>query len=133
MELFSLVFLAVGLTYGLYSTRQSVLGFCCTGAWAILGVYAYNQSTATWDWQYALFFFSMMGMTIVTAYSSFILRRQIKSELEEVEEEWDKGESEESDEEEEEEKLKSKSTRLRRLRGRAKKRRGRETIKRMLS
>jgi len=65
--------LALGLTVAMFATRNSMLGFPCLIFWAILGGYAYTQSTVTWDWQYFLFFASIF-MGVFCAFAAYALR-----------------------------------------------------------
>ena len=74
-----LAFAAVVLTYGMFQSRQVMLGFPCTIFWAILGGYCYQQSTATWDIYY-LTFFGAFGMAIFSAFAAYGLRTK-KEEL----------------------------------------------------
>lgn len=68
---------AAGLTVAMFTTRNSLLGFPSAIFWAILGAYAYTQSSVAWgDWQYYLFFASAFGMTIFTALAAYSLREK---------------------------------------------------------
>ena len=89
MLLAVLAFAAVVLTYGMFSSRQSMLGFPCLIFWAILGGYCYQQSTVTWDIYY-LMFFGSFGMAIFSAFAAYGLRTK-KEELEEGDEFIDEG------------------------------------------
>ena len=73
MTLLILGLLALGLTIAMFATRQSMLGFPSGIFWAVLGGYAYQQSLATWDWRYLLFFASM-GMVIFAIFAAYGLR-----------------------------------------------------------
>ena len=84
-----LAFTAVVLTYGMFQSRSSMLGFPCLIFWAILGGYCYQESTATWDIYYLLFFGSF-GMAIFSAFAAFGLRTK-KEELAEGDEFIDEG------------------------------------------
>ena len=84
-----LAFAAVVLTYGMFQSRQAMLGFPCTIFWAILGGYCYQQSTATWDIYY-LTFFGAFGMAIFSAFAAYGLRTK-KEELAEGDEFIDEG------------------------------------------
>lgn len=65
----------LGLTVGMFASKQSMLGFPCTIFWAILGGYAYTQSTIPWgDWQYFLFIGCLIGMAPFSAVAAFALR-----------------------------------------------------------
>lgn len=70
-----LISLAVGLTIAMFVTRNSMLGFPSGIFWAIAGGYAYQQSSATWDLQY-LIFFAAMGMVIFSIFAAFALRKR---------------------------------------------------------
>lgn len=74
MLFFALMILPLGLTISMFVSRQSLLGFPCVIFWGILGGYAYTQSSATWDWQYFLFFASVVGMVPFSAFAAFALR-----------------------------------------------------------
>jgi len=77
VTLIALVFLAVGLTVAMFHTRNAMLGFPSTIMWAILGAYAYTESTTAWgDWEYFLFFASAFGMTIFCALAGYGLREK---------------------------------------------------------
>ena len=77
VEMFALAFIAVMLTVAMFVTRQSMLGFACALFWAILGGYAYTESTVPWgDWQFYLAFGSLLGMVSFTALAAFGLREK---------------------------------------------------------
>ena len=87
-------FMAMGLTVAMFATKKMELGFPCLIFWAILGGYAYTQSTIPWgDWQYYLFFASAFGMTIFSAIAMYGLRDKKKTlgESEESEKYIDEG------------------------------------------
>jgi len=70
-----LTFIAVGLTCTMFATKQAMLGFACVIFWAILGAYAYLQSTTPWgDIWFYMFFACMFGMTIFCALAAYGLR-----------------------------------------------------------
>ena len=77
----TLTVIALGLTIAMFATRQMMLGFPCLIFWAILSGYSYQQSTATWDIYYFLFFGSIF-MGIFCALAAFGLRTK-KDELKE--------------------------------------------------
>lgn len=84
--------LALGITATMFITRERMLGFPCVIFWAILGAYAYTESTAAWaDWQYYLFFCSLFGMTVFCAIAAFGLREKHDAI---ADEEMEKGEGE---------------------------------------
>ena len=90
MTLLALVLLALGLTVAMFVTRQMMLGFPSALFWAIVGGYAYTESSIPWgDWQYFLFFASL-GMTVFTALAAYGLRTK-KEELAEGDEFIDEG------------------------------------------
>ncbi len=68
-----LTFIAVVLTWSMFSTRQMMLGFPCAMFWAILGGFALTQSVVDWDLFY-LVFFASMGMTIFSVIAMYGLR-----------------------------------------------------------
>ncbi len=68
-----LTFIAVVLTWTMFSTRQMMLGFPCAMFWAILGGFALTQSVIDWDLFY-LVFFASMGMTIFSMLAMYGLR-----------------------------------------------------------
>lgn len=70
-----LAILAVVLTVALFATRNLMLGFPATIFWAILGGHCYQESTASWDIYY-LIFFASFGMAIFSMYSMYGLREQ---------------------------------------------------------
>ena len=74
-----LAFAAIVLTYAMFQSRQSMLGFPCLIFWAIMGGYCYQESTATWDMYYFTFFASF-GMAIFCAFAAYGLRTK-KEEL----------------------------------------------------
>jgi len=84
-----LAFGAIVLTYALFSSKSSMLGFPCTIFWAILGGYCYQQSTVTWDIYY-LTFFASFGLAIFSAFAAFALRTK-KEEATEGDSYFDEG------------------------------------------
>jgi len=121
--------IALGLTIAMFHSRNMMLGFPCVIFWAILGGYAYTESTTAWgDWQYYLFFASAFGMTIFCALAMYALRSK-KEEKAEGDEYIDEGkddiryidEGSPSEGDNSEESKESKQTK--RVRGRAKERR----------
>lgn len=77
VTLIALGLLAMGLTVAMFHTRNSMLGFPSAIMWAILGAYAYTESTIPWgDWQFFLFFASAFGMVIFTALAAYGLREK---------------------------------------------------------
>jgi len=66
--------LALAPTVAMFATRNLLLGFPSAIFWGILGGFAYQQSSTTWDWQYILFF-SSMGMVIFCIMAMYALRR----------------------------------------------------------
>ena len=120
--------IALGLTMAMFHTRNMLLGFPCVIFWAVLGGYAYTESTVAWgDWQYYLFFACAFGMTIFCALSMYALREKRDTI---ADEEMGKGEGKFIDESKGEESSGSDnleesevSERTKRVRGRAKKRR----------
>ena len=84
-----LAFASVVLTCVMFLSRSSMLGFPCLIFWAILGGYCYQQSTATWDIYYLLFFGSF-GMAIFSAFAAYALRTK-KEEAQEGDLYFDEG------------------------------------------
>ena len=76
MALLSLLaFIAVVLTWAMFSARESMLGFPCVIFWALVGGQAYTLSATPWgDIYYYLFYASLFGMTTFTALAAFGLR-----------------------------------------------------------
>ena len=68
--------IATALTWAMFSTRQSMLGFPAAIFWAIFGADCYIHSTATWDVYYLLFFASLLGMVTFSIYAAFGLREK---------------------------------------------------------
>jgi len=79
MLLSVLAIIAVSLTCIMFLTRNLMLGFPSTIFWAILGGHCYQESVATWDIYY-LIFFASMGMAIFCMYAMYGLREQDLSE-----------------------------------------------------
>lgn len=75
MVLVILGLLPLGLTVAMFATRNFMLGFPSAIFWGVLGGYSYQQSQATWDWQYLLFFASM-GMLIFSIFAAYSLRER---------------------------------------------------------
>ena len=134
-----LTIIAVSLTVAMFATRNLMLGFPSAIFWAILGGHCYQESAATWDIYY-LIFFASMGMAIFCMYSMYALRPSDLSEpdadkgkyFDEVEEpdlrgNIDKSEGKYADEQRgaffDETKSPKPSDRIKRLRDRATKRR----------
>ena len=84
-----LAFAAVVLTYAMFQSRNSMLGFPCLIFWAVLSGYCYQQSTVTWDIYY-LTFFGAIGMAIFSPFAAYGLRTK-KEELKEGDEFIDEG------------------------------------------
>lgn len=75
--------IALGLTIAMFATRQMLLGYPCVIFWAILGGYAYTESTIAWgDWQFYLFFASAFGMVSFCALAMYALRTKKEEEEE---------------------------------------------------
>ncbi len=75
MLLAFLGFATIILTFAMFYTRNSLLGFPCTIFWAILSGYCYQQSTTTWD-VYYLTFFASAGMAIFSTIAMYALRNK---------------------------------------------------------
>lgn len=129
--------MALGLTMAMFHTRNMMLGFPCVIFWAILGGYAYTESTTAWgDWQYYLFFACTFGMTIFCALAMFVLRTK-KEEVAEGDELIDEGKddlryTDEGKSEEGNLEGSGMSKRTKGIRGRAKQRRTGDTRSRRL-
>lgn len=68
---------AVLLTIAMFISKQSMLGFPSAIFWAITGAQSYILSTTPWgDIYFYLFFASMFGMTIFTAFAAYGLREK---------------------------------------------------------
>lgn len=78
----ALILLALGLTISTFALKsgRTILAFASAGAWVILGVYSYTQSTATWDIYYALFWLSM-GMVLVCVLVPAVLREKKEEDI----------------------------------------------------
>ena len=68
-----LTIIAVSLTVAMFATRNLMLGFPSAIFWAILGGHCYQESAATWDIYY-LIFFASIGMAIFSMYACYALR-----------------------------------------------------------
>lgn len=72
-----LAFIAVMLTWTMFSSRERMLGFPCVIFWALLGGQAYTLSTIPWgDIYYYIAFSSLLGMTTFTALGAYGLREK---------------------------------------------------------
>lgn len=77
MILLALVVLAVGLSATMFITKKAVIGYMAAIGWAILGAYAYTESTTPWgDWQFFLAFASLLGGVFLAIYGAFALREK---------------------------------------------------------
>ena len=125
--------LALGLTMAMFHSRNMMLGFPSAMFWAILGSYAYTQSTIPWgDWQFFLCFACAFGMVIFCVLAMYGLREVKDTEAEGEEEEgagWDKDLYGEKKGREEETASSSLGKRTKRLRQRASQRRTGEVKK----
>jgi len=81
MLLAGLIVVTVALTCVMFASKQVLLGFPCLIFWAITGGYCYQESVATWDMYYFVFFASMF-MGIFCAFAAYALRTK-KEEAEE--------------------------------------------------
>ena len=76
VTLIALGLIALGLTAVLAFTRNWLWAFPAVIFWAVLGAYAYIESTIPWgDWEYYVFF-GAMGMAIFCSIAGFALRRK---------------------------------------------------------
>ena len=80
---------SIVLTYAMFQSRNSMLGFPCLIFWAIMSGYCYQESTATWDLYYLTFFGSIF-MGVFCAFAAYGLRTK-KEELTEGDEFIDEG------------------------------------------
>ena len=71
-----LAFAAVMLTYGMFTSKSSMLGFPSAIMWAILGGYAYNESAVAWDIWFIFAFACLLGMTTFCALGAYGLREK---------------------------------------------------------
>ena len=93
MILLALVLLAIGLTGVMGTTKNPMWGFPCAIFWAILGGYAYVETTGFWppqDWQAFLAIGSLLGMVPFSVIAAYALRTK-KEELAAGEEYIDEG------------------------------------------
>jgi hypothetical protein len=82
--LFALIFVAVALTCAMFYTKNVMLGFPSAIFWALLGGYSYGLSTTPWvDIYFYLFFVSMFGTTIFTAFGAYGLREKQEKYIDE--------------------------------------------------
>lgn len=115
-----LAIIPTALTWAMFHSRSSMLGFPTAIFWMVLGGYAYQNFTTPWvDWQYYVMLASLLGMVPFTIYASFGLREKRDSI---ADEEMEEGEGEYIDEEKGEEPehptLRSRSQRRRAKTGR---------------
>ena len=75
ITLLALASIPVSLTIGMVATKNFLLGFPSAIFWAVLGAFSWGLSTATWDWQYVLFFTSLMGMIPFCVFGAWGLRK----------------------------------------------------------
>lgn len=68
--------IATALTFCMFLTKASMLGFACSVFWALFGGYAYTLSSSTWDIYYMTAFASLLGMTTFTALGAYGLRER---------------------------------------------------------
>jgi len=87
--LITLILIPVILTLVMFYSRSMMLGFPSAIFWFILGGYCYQQSTATWDINYFLFFASF-SMGIFSMLAMYALRTK-KEEAEEGDLYFDEG------------------------------------------
>jgi hypothetical protein len=78
MELLTLSIIALGLTVVMFTSRERMLGPAAAVFWAILGGYAYTESTTAWgDWQFFLAFACLLGMTTFSLLAAYALREKM--------------------------------------------------------
>ena len=69
--------IATALTFVMFLSKNSMLGFPCVIFWAIFGAYCFTQSTIPWgDIYFYMFFASAFGMTTFCALAAFGLREK---------------------------------------------------------
>jgi hypothetical protein len=74
---FVLSIIPLVLTGTMFATRERMLGLAAAMFWAILGGYAYVESSTPWgDWQFYLFFAAALGMLGLTALGAYGLREK---------------------------------------------------------
>jgi len=81
MLLVGLIVIATALTCVMFASKSSMLGFPCLIFWAITSGYCYQESGATWDNYYFMFFASIF-MGVFCAFAAYALRTK-KEEAEE--------------------------------------------------
>jgi len=84
MEIFTFVFLCLGLTIAGYAFHRGSLVLAGATAWGILGVYSYALTTWTWDIYQALFWLCI-GMIFVSAVEGVTLNKGAEEAEEEFE------------------------------------------------
>lgn len=75
MVLVALIILALGLTLSGFLKQNKVLAFGGSGAWMVLGAYAYTKFTTVWDVYYGLFFLCM-ALVIVCSLEPVLMREK---------------------------------------------------------
>jgi len=73
MLLAGLIVIATTLTATMFASKSSMLGFPCLIFWAITSGYCYQESGATWDNYYFMFFASIF-MGVFCAFAAYALR-----------------------------------------------------------
>lgn len=68
--------IAVALTWAMFSSRQSMLGFPAAIFWLLFGADAYQNSVTMWDMYYFIFFASSIGMSIFCMFAAYGLREK---------------------------------------------------------
>jgi len=87
--LITLIVIPIILALAMFYSKSMMLGFPTGMFWFILGGYCYQQSTATWDINYLLFF-AAFGMGIFSIFAAYALRTK-KEEAREGDQFFDEG------------------------------------------
>ncbi len=66
--------LAFGLTFGLFLSRNAMLGFPSAIFWALFGGYSYSLSITTWDIYFMIAFASLLGMVTFCSLGAYGLK-----------------------------------------------------------
>ena len=68
--------IAAALTWAMFASRQSMLGFPAAIFWMLFGADAYQNSVMMWDMYYFIFFASSFGMSIFCMFAAYGLREK---------------------------------------------------------
>lgn len=93
MEFIGLALISLIMTIGGHYVKRPSAVITGGVAWVIMGIYALDQSTTTWDWWYALFFLACFAGIVCVIEAGFM---QVKREEDYTrEDELDEGEGQE--------------------------------------